>query len=219
MAATTTTVAESLAECIANKLTIAETGAFKGYEVPTPGGPDIIYYSDGVKYKARTERRLMEDPSLPSTLLPAGFPAAKLESPLFGIKAKGRLGNLAASLSIHIPTAQTCPVLRGLSKELCSGRGFFVLRPLPIDKYFRDQTATVHASISSSIGNLRAIQNPSFSVLAHIQDLREAHSASAIPSPAYTTDKHVFYTDIGDIISLLALETAAEGGNSRIAST
>lgn len=43
--------------------------------------PDIQYHPDEAKYKARTARRLAEDPSLPSTPLPDGFPK-RLESPL-----------------------------------------------------------------------------------------------------------------------------------------
>ncbi|KAG6823572.1 hypothetical protein H0H93_003401, partial [Arthromyces matolae] len=41
----------------------------------------------------------------------------------------------------------------------------------------------------------------------------------AIGGPQVTTDKQVFHTDAGDIIALFALETAAQGGISRISST
>ena len=43
--------------------------------------PDIDYHPDEAKWEARTARRLAEDPSLPSTPLPSGFPT-HLESPL-----------------------------------------------------------------------------------------------------------------------------------------
>lgn len=56
-------------------------------------------------------------------------------------------------------------------------------------------------------------------VLNHIKDLRATHSHQVIGTPAYTTDKQVFHTDIGDIVSLFALEEAAEGGTSRISSS
>lgn len=56
-------------------------------------------------------------------------------------------------------------------------------------------------------------------VLNHIKDLRETHSDQVIGAPAYTTDKQVFHTDPGDIVSLFALEEAAEGGTSRISSS
>ena len=43
--------------------------------------PDIEYHPDEDKYKARTARRLAEDPTLPRSNLPEGFPR-RLESPL-----------------------------------------------------------------------------------------------------------------------------------------
>ena len=46
-----------------------------------PKQPDIAYHPDEAKWKARTARRLAEDPSLPLTPLPEGFPQV-LESPL-----------------------------------------------------------------------------------------------------------------------------------------
>lgn len=46
-----------------------------------PKQPDIAYHPDEAKWKARTARRLAEDPSLPQTPLPAGFPEV-LDSPL-----------------------------------------------------------------------------------------------------------------------------------------
>ena len=43
--------------------------------------PDIPYHPDEAKWRARTARRLAEDPSLPSTPLPEGFPK-RLTGPL-----------------------------------------------------------------------------------------------------------------------------------------
>lgn len=43
--------------------------------------PDIEYHPDRAKWQARTMRRLAAEPSLPTTILPAGFPP-KLSSPL-----------------------------------------------------------------------------------------------------------------------------------------
>jgi len=56
-------------------------------------------------------------------------------------------------------------------------------------------------------------------MLAHIKDLSQTPVATKIGAPAYTTDKQVFHTDAGDIVSLFALNTAAKGGESKLAST
>lgn len=70
------------------------------------------------------------------------------------------------------------------------------------------------------MGNARGRQDGTGAVLAHIKDLRvsHAHEKGGIGNSAYTTDKQVFHTDVGDLIALLALQSAAEGGVSRLSS-
>lgn len=61
--------------------------------------------------------------------------------------------------------------------------------------------------------------SPADVVLTHIKNLSYlADMEGKIGSPAYTTDKQVFHTDSGDTVSLFALETAVEGGASKLAS-
>jgi hypothetical protein len=111
------------------------------------------------------------------------------------------------------------PVLRGLSKELHDGRGFFVLRTIPIDNYSREDNIVIYAGLSSYVGELRGVQDQGKKgVLNHIKDLTLTHSKNTIGAPAYTTDKQVFHTDNGDIVALFALDVAAHGGTSRISS-
>jgi len=111
------------------------------------------------------------------------------------------------------------PALKTLAHELHSGRGFFVLRTLPVSWYSRADNVLIYAGVSSYIAPLRGLQDKNGGVLSHIKDLTSKH-AGAIGGPAYTTDKQVFHTDQGsDVVSLFALETAAEGGVSRISSS
>lgn len=57
-------------------------------------------------------------------------------------------------------------------------------------------------------------------MLNHIKDLStSSNNKGRIGAPAYTADKQVFHTDAGDIVALLALSTAADGGLSKLAST
>lgn len=46
-----------------------------------PKQPDIEYHPDEAKFRARTARRLAEDPTLPSQPLPEGYPT-KVEGPI-----------------------------------------------------------------------------------------------------------------------------------------
>jgi hypothetical protein len=56
-------------------------------------------------------------------------------------------------------------------------------------------------------------------VLAHITDLSRKVDTKTIKAPAYTTEKQVFHTDAGDVITLFALEEAADGGQSYLSSS
>ena len=65
---------------------------------------------------------------------------------------------------------------------------------------------------------MRGKQDGTGAVLAHIEDLTisHAHEKGGIGNSAYTTDKQVFHTDVGNLIALMALEIAQDGGTSRI---
>ncbi|RDB25525.1 hypothetical protein Hypma_006210 [Hypsizygus marmoreus] len=216
----------------------------KAKNVVVPKQPDIEYHPHEDQWKARTAKRLAEDPSLPNTPLPEGFPKS-LDSPLVwqgsdwkeekewvyelnadqlkeiddALKHFRGLDKPLGYISTEtFPLPTVGPILADLSREIHTGRGFFVLRTIPVDSYTREENAIIYAGVSSYVGALRAVQDGK-SVIAHIKDLSQTHPANIIGAPAYTTDKQVYHTDAGDIIALFALETAAEGGTSRISSS
>ncbi|KAF3012793.1 hypothetical protein E8E14_006430 [Neopestalotiopsis sp. 37M] len=138
--------------------------------------------------------------------------------------------------SLNLPTGHvsrdTFPLptlhaeLRRLSAELHEGHGFFVIRGLRPDEHTREENLVIYAGVSAHIAPQLGRQDhkhngePADVVLAHIKDLSSSSQLNgSIGSPAYTTDKQVFHTDSGDIVSLFALETAAAGGASKLAST
>ncbi|KAF8346163.1 hypothetical protein F5887DRAFT_125135 [Amanita rubescens] len=208
--------------------------------------PQIEYHPNEEQYRARTARRLAENPSLTKSALPKGFPK-KVESPLVwegkdfkdesewvyeltpdqlkeiddAVKHFCSLGKPLGYVSPStFPLPNVGPVLRGLSNELHNGRGFFVLRTIPVDNYSREDNVLIYAGISSYVGELRGVQDQQTkAALNHIKDLTLTHSKAAIGTPAHTTDKQVFHTDNGDIVALFALDVAAHGGTSRISST
>ncbi|KAJ3549656.1 hypothetical protein NM208_g396 [Fusarium decemcellulare] len=134
------------------------------------------------------------------------------------------------NLSFGYITEETFPLpslhseLRRLSRELHSGHGFFVIRGIQVDKHSREENIIIYAGLSTHIAKERGRQDhkydgkPAAVVLTHIKDLSHSDT-DIIGSPAYTTDKQVFHTDSGDIVALFALETAKEGGASKLTST
>ncbi|KAH8588822.1 hypothetical protein B0O99DRAFT_524380 [Bisporella sp. PMI_857] len=124
------------------------------------------------------------------------------------------------------PLPSVGPLLRKEAHQLQFGRGFLVLRGLQPGRHPIDDNAIIYAGVSSYIGSVRGRQDSKTidgekksSMLNHIKDLSQTSVAGKIGAPAYTTDKQVFHTDSGDIVSLFALNTAAHGGESKLASS
>ena len=117
------------------------------------------------------------------------------------------------------------PTLRSISRELHFGHGFKVLRGLPVWKHGREDGIILYAGVSSHIAPIRGWQDKQFEgrpadvVLNHIKDLSSTADKTRIGAPAYTAEKQVFHTDVGDIVALLAFSVAAEGGQSKLASS
>lgn len=74
--------------------------------------------------------------------------------------------------------------------------------------------------MSAYVGSARGKQDVTGAVLAHIKDLSVSHANEKghKGNTAYTTDKQVFHTDVGDLIALICLSTSEEGGTSRLSS-
>ncbi|KAF6829600.1 TfdA family Taurine catabolism dioxygenase [Colletotrichum musicola] len=115
--------------------------------------------------------------------------------------------------------------LRGISDEVHNGHGFKVVRGVPVTRYTREENVIIYAGISSHVAPIRGRQDNQFQgqpadvVLAHIKDLTKVVDAHRIGAPAYTTEKQVFHTDVGDVIALFALGEAVEGGQSYLSSS
>lgn len=217
--------------------------------VRRPQQPDIQYAPDVDKWRARTETRLRNEKlesSLPpgypqkleSDLVWEGETLKEsydwvyelkedeldeIEKALSHFKSLNKpLGGIDQS-TFPLPTLHKA--LRDISGELHNGHGFKVLRGLPVDQHTREENIIIYAGVSSHIAPIRGRQDNSFKgapadvVLNHIKDLSTTADKDRIGAPAYTTDKQVFHTDAGDIVALFALSTAAEGGQSKLASS
>ncbi|OTA96557.1 hypothetical protein M434DRAFT_373646 [Hypoxylon sp. CO27-5] len=214
-----------------------------------PGQPDISYAPDFGKYQARREKRVKSGglpkelpkglpQQLTGKLVWEGDSLAQTYNWTY-VLSPSQLDEIETALkhfkSLGLPLGyvnqETFPLpqlhseLRKLSDELHNGHGFFVIRGLRVDEHSREENIIIYAGLSSHIAPKRGRQDNKFEgkpaavTLAHIKDLSGPGRDEVIGSPAYTTDKQVFHTDSGDIVSLFALETAAEGGASKLAST
>ncbi|KAK2028632.1 TfdA family taurine catabolism dioxygenase TauD [Colletotrichum zoysiae] len=216
--------------------------------VARPVQPDIQYAPNYQKFQARVARRIQEPglPKTLPEGLPAElnsdmvWDGATLASEYDWtyVLTPDQLDELDAALahfkSLSLPlgyiSQETFPLpelhaeLRKLSYELHNGHGFFVIRGLRVDEHTKEENIIIYAGLSSHIAPQRGRQDrqydgkPADVVLTHIKDMSFTKEKGQIGSPAYTADKQVFHTDVGDIVSLFALSTAAEGGKSKLAS-
>ena len=108
------------------------------------------------------------------------------------------------------------PVLKTLRDEIQRGRGFVLLRGLPVMGWSIEQVAAVYWGIGAHLG--RAVsQNAQGHLLGHVIDLgRSDNDPSA---RVYQTNARQYYhADQCDIVGLLCLRKARRGGSSTIVS-
>ena len=100
---------------------------------------------------------------------------------------------------------------------LLGGRGFIVLRGLPVERWSMEQAAAAFLGIGAYFGK-PVSQNGKGHILGHVKDL--GRSVDDPTARIYqTTHKQTFHTDSVDIVGLLCLKTAKAGGLSRIVSS
>jgi hypothetical protein len=100
---------------------------------------------------------------------------------------------------------------------LLGGRGFIVLRGLPVERWSMEEAAAAFLGIGASFGK-PVSQNGKGHILGHVKDL--GRSVDDPTARIYqTTHKQTFHTDSVDIVGLLCLKTAKAGGLSRIVSS
>jgi hypothetical protein len=109
------------------------------------------------------------------------------------------------------------PALRAILQELLEGRGFILLRGLPVQSWSRERQALAYLGIGAWLGRFCS-QNAKGHLLGHVKDLgldiRD-------PNVRYyqTNRKLEYHTDSVDIVGLLCLQPAKAGGESYIASS
>lgn len=105
--------------------------------------------------------------------------------------------------------------LRDIRAELMHGRGFALIRGLPVEGLSRHQIALAFWGIGCHMGEPRS-QNRHGHVLGHVKDIGGDYSTVR---GYMTRDAMKFHTDRADILSLRCLHPAKAGGQHRIASS
>ncbi len=114
----------------------------------------------------------------------------------------------------HFELEEVAEDIAGLRRELRDGRGFFMLRGFPLERYSEDEIGMIYWGIGTHLG-IGVSQSVLGDRLGHVKDF----SKNDPNARAYRNNKELkLHTDLSDIVSLLSLSKAAEGGASQFAS-
>jgi hypothetical protein len=130
-----------------------------------------------------------------------------------GEEATRALAHLTPST---FPLATLAPVLARLREELLFGRGFVLLRGLPVERYSALQTAAIFMGLGAHMGKARS-QNARGHVLGHVIDVGLS-GANPTVRIYQTNERQTFHTDSCDVVGLLCLREAESGGDSLLVS-
>jgi hypothetical protein len=117
------------------------------------------------------------------------------------------------------PLPTLSPRLAALRRALEYGRGFTLLRGIRLDKYDDDDAGLLFRGIGCHLGEVVA-QNAKGDVLGHVRDLGYDDYRGRSDVRGYQTRARLeFHTDVVDIVGLMCLRAAREGGHSLIVSS
>jgi hypothetical protein len=107
--------------------------------------------------------------------------------------------------------------LTKLKQTLLNGIGFEVIRGLPVEKYSQEFAATVFCGVGAHLGSARS-QNAMGHILGHVRDVG-ADAKDPNTRIYQTAERQTFHTDSSDVVGLLCVREAMEGGESLLVST
>lgn len=125
--------------------------------------------------------------------------------------------DLAKIRAEDVPLPTLAPRLRILLDEVLNGRGFVLLKGLPVERWTMQETATAFLAIGVHLGNLR-MQNAEGHLLGHVKDLGRT-SDDPNTRIYQTRERQTFHTDSCDVVGLLCLQAAKSGGLSSLVSS
>ncbi len=139
---------------------------------------------------------------------------AELEAAAAHYLSLGRdIGEISAE---DFPLPTLAAHFKSLRDTLLNGHGFEVLRGLPVDRLTQERAAAIFCGIGAHLGSARS-QNAAGHILGHVRDTG-ADAADPGTRIYQTAARQTFHTDSTDVVGLLCLRAAKEGGLSLLIS-
>jgi len=131
--------------------------------------------------------------------------------------ASGRGPDLRHVRREDFPLPTLAPRIAEWTRELADGRGFVLVRGLPVARWGDERSALVFWGLGRHLGEPGA-QNPADELLGHVIDMGE-EAANPFVRRYRTAGDIAYHCDLADVVGLLCLRAAARGGASRIVSS
>lgn len=119
--------------------------------------------------------------------------------------------------SLELPTLSA--KLRHIKHSLINGRGIWLLRNLPVDRWTVEESARAFWLIGLGLGGTTPVsQNKQGHLLGHVRDL--GNDPRKPETRIYTTSAaQPYHTDSADVVGLMCIAPAAHGGSSQVVSS
>jgi hypothetical protein len=141
---------------------------------------------------------------------------AEIEAALQAVKARGL--DIADIRRDDFPLPTLGPVLEQLRDEVLDGRGFVLVRGMPVEDRPIAESATAYWGVGSYFGSARS-QNAKGHLLGHVYDLGGRSATDPTIRSYATAERQNFHIDRCDVVALLCLRRAKSGGLSAIVSS
>ena len=116
-----------------------------------------------------------------------------------------------------VPLPTLGPRLQRTLQEVLNGRGFVLIKALPVERWTIREAAIAFLVIGVHLGRLR-MQNAEGHLLGHVKDL--GRSSNDPQARIYQTrERQTHHTDSCDVVGLLCLKAAKSGGLSNLVSS
>lgn len=104
-----------------------------------------------------------------------------------------------------------------IREDVINGKGFILMKGFPVNEWGVDKSAVAYIGLGTYLGYFVS-QNGKGHILGHVKDLGDDPTQIHRVRIYRTNARQFFHCDTGDIVGLLCLHRALEGGESDIAS-
>ncbi len=141
---------------------------------------------------------------------------AEIETAVQAVRARDL--DLADIRREDFPLPTLGPALERLCAEVLDGRGFVLLRGMPVENRPIEESAAAYWGVGTYFGSARS-QNAKGHLLGHVYDLGGRSETNPHIRSYATAERQNYHIDRCDVVALLCLRRAKSGGLSAIVSS